>query len=542
MRLKLVKLLFLIFVVFNIGLGSYGLAETSEARYAEISREMVTSGDYFHPTLLNIKHYHKPPLTYYITSLGYKIFGINEYGARFFLGIALILQILLVYKIAELLLNDKQKAYSAALIYSTFPVVLIAARNLTTDAYLVTFVLWSIHLWVKFKKQNKKLFLYGFFIAMGLAFLNKGPVGFIPALIFIVCYKYFNKEKVNFSINIFLGIILMLGISASWFIEIIVKDDKVWNYLIHEQIVNRATNADQFHRTQPFWYYLALAPALGLPWLIFIISMFTKNVKKDWKNKDVLNVVILSSGYLFILFSLFSSKLILYILPMFPFLAIAGAILLEKVTEVQLKWFTGSYYLLYAILFVALLVITFVPVIQMNLLINIGLLLLTLGIVIFYWKFCKQNSISNLLQLGIGFICVLMLFHTAIASKNPESMNSIKEIAGFIKQEKGNKLSSLLVYDYLLPSASFYLNAEIITISNTNYNTFRETQFEDNLNYKENLFNIKTAEGLQRIKNRILEEDQVYMELKKNPLPDSLSYLLSHFTHKVEKDKWILYY
>jgi len=542
MQVKLLKLLLLIFVVFNIGLGSYGLAETSEARYAEISREMVTSGDYLHPTLLGIKHYHKPPLTYYITSLGYKIFGINEFGGRFFLGIALILQIFLVYKIADILLNDQQKAYSAALIYSTFPVVLIAARNLTTDAYLVTIVLWSIFLWLQFKKHNKLIFLYTFFVAMGLAFLNKGPVGFIPALIFIACYKYYKKEKVNFSIHIFLGILFMLGISGSWFIEIMLNDAKVWDYLIHEQIVNRATNAEQFHRTQPLWYYFALAPALGLPWLLFIINMFAKNANTYWRKADILNIMMLTSGILFILFSLFSSKLILYILPVFPFLAIAGAMLLVEVNQVQLKWFTRSYYFLYIFLIIVLLAIPFIPIIQLNLLINISLLILTLGIAVFYWKFSKQGVASNLLELGIGFICVLMLFHTAFAAKNPATVNSIKEIAAFIQKEKENNLNSLLVYDYLLPSASFYLDTDVITIRNSNYNTLRETQFEDNLEYQNNLLDINTAEGLKKLKSSILKKDQVFIELNKNPLPDSLSYLLAHFTHKVEKDKWILYY
>ena len=542
MQVKLFRLLILLFVIFNIGLGSFGLAETSEARYAEISREMVKSGDYLNPTLLGIKHYHKPPLTYYITSIGYKIFGINEYGARFFLGVALILQIFLVFKIARQLLTDDKKAYNAALIYSTFPIVLIAARNLTTDAYLITFILWSIYLWLKFKKQNKLLFLYGFFAVMGLAFLTKGPVGIIPSLIFISCYKFYNKEKIKFSINIFLGILLMIAISSSWFIEIILNDSKVWDYFIDEQIVNRATNAEQFHRTQPIWYYLVLAPALGLPWLLFIISMSVKKAKKNWQSKDGLNVVLSTAGFLFFLFSLFSSKLILYVLPVFPFLAIAGAILLGSVTKTQLKWFTRSYYVLFLILIVALIVIPFVPIIQLDLLINSSLIAIGIGVVVYFWRFSKQDSASILLQLGIGFICVLMLFHTAFASKNPGTINSFKEIAAFIKKEKGESLNSLLVYDYLLPSASFYLNTEIVTISNTNYNTFRETQFEDNLDYQKNLFDINTTEGLKSLKTTILEDDQVYIERKKNPLPDSLSYLLSHFTHKVEKDKWILYY
>jgi 4-amino-4-deoxy-L-arabinose transferase len=276
MQVKLFKLLFLLFVVFNIGLGSFGLAETSEARYSEISKEMVNSGDYLHPNLLGIKHYHKPPLTYYITSLGYQIFGINEFGARFFLGIALLLQIYLVYKIALLVYKDEKIAYASALIYTSLPIVLVAARNLTTDAFLATFILWSIYLWLQFKHLKELRFLYGFFIVLGLAFLTKGPVGLIPPFFFIICWNYYNKEKIKFSAHLFIGILLMLAISSSWFLAIIIDDPKVWDYFIQEQIINRATNAEQFHRTQPIWYYLVLIPALGLPWLIFIIAFLLK--------------------------------------------------------------------------------------------------------------------------------------------------------------------------------------------------------------------------------------------------------------------------
>ena len=118
-------LLFLciVWIVLIVGLGNYGLAETSEARYAEISREMFLSGDYLNPKLLGIFHFHKPPITYYITTLGYRIFGVNEFGARFFLQIAIVIQLVLVYRLANLLYKDKRIAFMAGLIYFSFPIV-----------------------------------------------------------------------------------------------------------------------------------------------------------------------------------------------------------------------------------------------------------------------------------------------------------------------------------------------------------------------------------------------------------------------------------
>ena len=542
MQARLFKILFLIFFVFNIGLGSFGLAETSEARYAQISKEMVTSGDYLHPTLMGIKHLHKPPFTYYITSLGYNIFGINEFGARFFLGIALLLQIYLVYRIALLLFKDEKRAFASALIYSSFPIVLIAVRNLTTDAFLATFILWSIYLWLQYKHLKKIQFLYGFFAVLGLAFFTKGPVGLIPPFFLIICWNYFNREKIKITIHLFLGILLMLAISSSWFIAIIIDDPKIWDYFIQEQIINRATNAQQFHRTQPFWYYLALIPALGMPWIIFIIAFLLKKHKQVWKESVINKTLILATLSLLILFSFFSSKLILYILPIFPFLAILGAHLLYKFSGNQLKWFSRVYYVLFGILIVGLIVSQFISNIEVPLFLSLLLIAIILGCCVFFIKFDKAEVSSKLLNLGFSFVLVLLLIHTVFASNNAATINSFKEIAEFIQEEKGKDLKSVLVYDCLLPSASFYLNSEVTTVRVNNYKTIRETQFEKDTLYKKNYIDINIPTELEKFKKEFEQEDIVFIERKKSPISDSLSYLLQTFTHKVEKDKWIIYY
>jgi 4-amino-4-deoxy-L-arabinose transferase and related glycosyltransferases of PMT family len=81
---------FLIFCAFSllISVGTFGVIETSDARYAQISYEMFESKDYVNPTLLGIKHYHKPPLTYHITSIGYAIFGVTPFWGSFFYPIS----------------------------------------------------------------------------------------------------------------------------------------------------------------------------------------------------------------------------------------------------------------------------------------------------------------------------------------------------------------------------------------------------------------------------------------------------------------------
>ena len=151
MKFRALLIVAISFLLLTFNLGSWGITETSESRYAEISREMLVNNDYVHPKLLGIHHYHKPPITYQITTLGYKIFGVNEFGARFFLQIAILIQLILVYNITLLFYKKKKIAFSAMLIYFSFPIVIISSRNLTTDAYLTTTVLASIFFWLYYK-------------------------------------------------------------------------------------------------------------------------------------------------------------------------------------------------------------------------------------------------------------------------------------------------------------------------------------------------------------------------------------------------------
>ena len=75
-------------LVLFFNLNSWSVTESSEARYAEISKEMLDTGDWIHPQLMGIYHYHKPPMTYWITAVSYKIFGVTPFAARFFLQLS----------------------------------------------------------------------------------------------------------------------------------------------------------------------------------------------------------------------------------------------------------------------------------------------------------------------------------------------------------------------------------------------------------------------------------------------------------------------
>ena len=297
---------------------AWGVLETSEARYAEISREMFRSGDWLHPKLLDIYHYHKPPVTYWITTAAYSVFGINAFSARFFLVIAYCLQVLLIFKVGEVLFTEKSAGYFAALVYATTPMILISVRGLTTDAYLTTFVLLSVYAWIMFLKTGKAVFLYGVALAAGLAFMTKGPVSLlIPGLSILALRNFYPLPRIS-GLNRALAILLFLLTGFIWFVFIAVEDPRLADYFVFHHFIDRVANAEVFARKDPWYYYLPITPLVFLPWAPLFAGGFFKitpsSAEKDKKLARALAIGLFLIPL--IIFSLFSSKLVLYILPL----------------------------------------------------------------------------------------------------------------------------------------------------------------------------------------------------------------------------------
>ncbi|UOQ70061.1 ArnT family glycosyltransferase [Hymenobacter cellulosilyticus] len=81
-------------------------------------------------------------MTYWLTAAGIAAFGPTALGVRVPAVLAVLAQVVLVFGLGKLLFRgDARHALAAAILYGTFPVVLISALNVTTDAYLM---LWEL--------------------------------------------------------------------------------------------------------------------------------------------------------------------------------------------------------------------------------------------------------------------------------------------------------------------------------------------------------------------------------------------------------------
>ncbi|MBL7703825.1 MAG: glycosyltransferase family 39 protein, partial [Ferruginibacter sp.] len=450
-------------------MATWGVTETSEARYAQISREMFTSGDHLHPTLLGIQHYHKPPVTYYITSLGYSIFGVNETGGRFFLAVALLIQLLLVYKITAKLYNNEKMALAAALIYFSYPLAQAAAKNLTTDLYLTTFIFAGIYTFIQYRQKQQVGFLYLFYIFCGLAFLTKGPVGLMPQGLFAIFYSRLQRKDKKTGVHAFIAPFIGIIICASWFLLLVVNNPAFLDYFIKYQLVDRVAS-DTFSRSKPFWYYLLMMPLLTLPAFIYFAdylrSLFVAKRQPDPVARGIFFSFLIS----LLVFSLSSSKLVFYVLPLYLFMAILSAKHLAGITDKNRTILEKTAFIFSCILFCAMMAACFVsiefiiPLIPVWLFCGAGL------IVSFIVFFNKNITLLKGPLLNAIFIVAITLVMPFIMKQNEAAINSVKPLATFLQNQSGGKPgTTVMVYNQLLPSLNFYTSKKIITIYNGNY-------------------------------------------------------------------------
>lgn len=541
MKFRLAFILLLSFVLLTVNLGSWGVTETSEARYAEISKEMLDNQDFVHPKLLNIHHYHKPPVTYYLTALGYKIFGTNEFGARFFLQIAIVLQLLLVYGIALLLFKKESVALAAILVYASIPIVLISSRNLTTDAYLNTSVLAAVYFWLRYKLDGLKPWhLYLFFLMLGLSFEIKGPVGWIFPLLFIGVYKWTQKDKAKLTVHHFLGMMLMLIVSFAWYIVVFSENQLLWNYFIEKQIANRIASKS-FNRAKPFWFYLVTVPGIGLPWIFFLVHQSFKKFKGIAIKKSNEFVLLVSIVAIFIIFSIFKTKLILYILPMFGFVAVLMAKFLSDTKHRTLKVYNAVIVGILGLFVVGLAGINlFKTKFHFNTYYALIIAVIVIFISINILKRSFKKGFLKTTYLGYTLGLTILFSGSLFMAQNQTNLNSTKEVIAYIKNNVKD-VDNIVVYNYLLPSAKFYSGKDIVTLNNGHNTVQRETQFETTDHWKPYNIDIRTESGKKQAE-KLLSQKSVLIARGKHGLPKNLDYLTENLKHVKDFGNWIIYY
>ena len=329
----------------------------------------------------------------------------------------------------------------------------------------------------------------------------------------------------------FLGLLLMLAISASWYILVAIDNPELLDYFINHQLVDRVAS-NNFSRSKPFWYYFAFAPLLGLPWVILFIIQSKTAVKILWKDSKYFKSLLVVGAVFFSVLTLSKSKLPLYILPLYPFLAIGIAYTYSKFKSS----FKTVHFIFGVVLSLAVIVGVFLPqLIEVPFYTGIIIGITGLALLSVIFKFDQGDDKEKTMKIGLVNTGLLLTIFILVFSANESKLNSPKPMAKYILKEFPS--AEVIVFNDLLPSLKFYLRKDIVTVNNGKYTTKREVQFESNSSYTDYLINYKTEE--ERL-NQLMESEQTIFVIKKR---DKLNTIFQErYSYKKEFGKFYVYH
>lgn len=322
--MKKYSLLLLLSFLITMPFLGRGLFESSEGRYAMVAKNMVESGDYWIPKINGHIHLTKPPLTYWMIALGQKIFGFTTFGSRIIHAVLWLVMSLIMLRIGDLI-TDGKKGFIIALIFCTSLFPALGSWFLTTDAILVLFQAISFWSLLEFRKQKKSVWVYVFWIGLGLAFNTKGPVALFPVIIWAIFMGKVLKEMFRL-----LPVMTFIFVSCFWYIGLEISQPGILFRLFQDEIIKRSTT--DFSGRNAFWwapivtYVIPLIIGWGL-WPFFINK---QNASEILKNRDTKFSIFWIVSTV-IVFSLIKSRLVLYVLPLsIPFAILIGQMIEEK--------------------------------------------------------------------------------------------------------------------------------------------------------------------------------------------------------------------
>ncbi|PCJ84823.1 MAG: glycosyl transferase [Flavobacteriales bacterium] len=346
-------------------LGTVHLFDWDEINFAESSREMLVTGDYFKVMVNFEPFWEKPPLFFWLQALSMKIFGVGEFAARLPNAIIGIITLYVFYRIGKEIHSEKFGQIWAMLYLGSFLPHLYFKSGIIDPSFNL-FIFTSVYFLIKIisqkKDRTKNALLAGIF--NGLAVLTKGPVGFLLFFLTFLVYMTTKRFRGLPKIKHFAVFALAeLAITSLWY-GVEMYNNGFW--FITEFIsyqIDLFLNPVAGHQ-QPFYYHFLVVFIGCFPLSIFALGSFSKNPKQG--NPDFRKWMLYLFWVVMLLFSIVETKIVHYSsMAYFPLSFLAAEYIL-KIAEspAQQKKYIRSLFLFFGIVFSLLL--TLVPLVAQN--------------------------------------------------------------------------------------------------------------------------------------------------------------------------------
>ena len=338
----LIVILVLFVVLYFYRLGSVGLIDVDEPRYAEAGREMLESGNWIVPYFNYSVRFDKPIFFYWLEAISMKVFGVNEFAARFPSALCALLCVSILFVFLKTFYDITFALTGVVLLMSSFEFAALS-RFSVTDMALASFMssamfsfflgyhhVLNSHRFFKFQITEFSFWYITGFLFLALAVLTKGPIAIIIlCLVFIPFFWWIEKLDYFFKSNTFwIGFFIFLFTIIPWYLMVhFATGGEFTKVFFGTHNFSRFTSVVSGHRGSVF-YFIPVVLIGFLPWTFFLPQAIFSLIKKGLRS-------LLSSTteqvpwfclwwflVVFVFFSFSKTKLLTYVLPLFPALSV----------------------------------------------------------------------------------------------------------------------------------------------------------------------------------------------------------------------------
>lgn len=516
----LITIFVLAFIFFFFKLWGFMLFDVDEPRYAEAAREMIESNNWITPYFNYVVRFDKPVLFYWLIAFCYKLFGVSEFAARLPSAIMATLMVLSTYFFGRKHINQNFAFISALVLLTSLQFIGLARMSITdmTLSGFICFMLFSGFTAIHSAGNKRILWWYAFYIFLALGTLSKGPVA--PAVAVIVIWPYCLLTgrfiEVFKTCRLYTGILLFLIITAPWYILVYLENGQAYidQFIITDNL-KRFTGTVSGHKGPVYFFFIVVLVGF-IPWSTFLpyaLIKYLKPVFDSFKKKqvplqcsiegneenkecsacifvnlfkkiinpirDTYNNVPVEKGLIlfaliwflsvFTFFSLSGTKLLTYILPLFPALALIMGMLwydfIENKDKIKDKYMLISS----GFLVTMFLIIAYLLIFQFNALmprdakvLNLGdiriygALTLSLGSILCFIFIILKKRAFAFYSLVAMIVCIAFIaIYGILPGVNNAAQGHLNKLINVANNYPGGKYT-ISTYGLVKPSIVFY--------------------------------------------------------------------------------------
>lgn len=398
----------------------------NELKYISIAEEALRDGTWFSFYNHGEAYADKPPLYLWIVMLSKLLFGSYQ---MWFIALASVLPVAGILAVMGRWVREENPSFdpkAADLMLATTGMFLGSALVLRMDMLMCLFIVLAIYtFWRLYRGTARPCHKWLLPVWIFLATFTKGPVGFMMPILVIAVFLAVKGQIRTF--GRYMGWrqwALLVGLCVAWWALVYIEGGAEYiNNLLFHQTIGRGI--DSFHHKRPWWYYIAHIPQSFAPWVFLLVGVLGVGAWRKLVRTDLERLFMVAITATFVMLSIFSSKLDIYLVPIYPFVVYLAMLWLPQFENRKwVKWAAGFAPAVFVLLLPAAVVAdvcNLIPIEYESLAwAYVALAVLFGGSAMALWKL-HRNEVQQSIVWSSGALLAMILFATpAIPQFNPQ--------------------------------------------------------------------------------------------------------------------------